>query len=102
MVEETIAGLPAMFRDRLADVAVVVRRKPGPDDMREAGVPRGESLFGVYCEDPPARIVIFKKPLEESCADGGELVREIRKTIIHEVGHRLGMKEEDLERLGME
>jgi len=102
VVEETIAEMPAAFRKRLAGVTVAIRSRPLARELREAGVPASEreTLFGFYSEEPPARIVLYRRNLEESYPARRDLVREIRKTILHEVGHTLGMEEEDLDRLG--
>ena len=52
--------------------------------------------------DVPHRILIFKRPLEEDFPDPRELRKEIRKTVIHELGHHFGLNERDLEKLGLE
>ena len=44
------------------------------------------------------RLVIFKRPLEEEFPDRQELLREIRKTVIHELAHHFGYSDRDLER----
>jgi predicted Zn-dependent protease with MMP-like domain len=45
-------------------------------------------------------ITLFTRNLERSCSDGAELVEEIRVTLLHEIGHYLGMTEEELEEAG--
>ena len=44
------------------------------------------------------RLVIFKRPLEEEFSDRDELIKEIRKTVIHELAHHFGYTDRDLER----
>ena len=48
----------------------------------------------------PDTVTLFQRPIESVCASQEEVVREIRITLVHEVGHYLGMTEEDLDRLG--
>lgn len=50
----------------------------------------------------PNRILIFQRPLVEDFPDPDELRKEIRKTVIHELGHHFGLNEHDLEKLGLE
>ena len=48
----------------------------------------------------PDRIVIYRLPLVESFHDPEELRREIRITVLHEVGHYFGLDEKQIEELG--
>jgi predicted Zn-dependent protease with MMP-like domain len=80
-VRGTLDSLPQEVLDRLGDVAIVVEDSH-PDD-----------LMGVF--DPSGglqRIVIFR--------DANPTVEEIRKTVLHEIGHYFGMDEERLHELG--
>ncbi len=113
-VDEALGGLPAPIRKRIEGVPVIVRNRPSRKDLRDADIPPDELLLGLFqgsslrdrtTWDAPGemeRIILFRAPLEESCATRDELMREIRKTVLHEVGHFLGMREEDLARLGFE
>ena len=47
------------------------------------------------------RILLFKKNLEKICRDAEDLIDQIQITVRHEVGHYLGLDEDDLERLGL-
>jgi predicted Zn-dependent protease with MMP-like domain len=48
----------------------------------------------------PDVIYIFQESLERASRSEAELVREVRKTVLHEIGHHFGMDEDDLEKLG--
>jgi predicted Zn-dependent protease with MMP-like domain len=52
----------------------------------------------VNVRDLPHRIIIFKRPLEESFPDRRDLLIEIRKTVIHELAHHFGYSDRDLKR----
>ena len=78
---DALDSLPERFREELGDVAVIV----------EESHPDG--IMGIY--DPVGeiqRIVIFREANPD--AD------EVRKTVLHEVGHYFGMDEDQLEALG--
>ena len=54
---------------------------------------RGPSTYGL---DLPDRIVVYRLPLLEICETRRELLREIRDTVVHELGHYFGLPEEEL------
>lgn len=91
-VRRALDSLPAPIAERLDNVAVVVEDED-PDDP---------DLFGVCREDPymPVTIAIYRLPLEDAYPDRGELEREIRITVLHELGHYFGMDERELDDLG--
>jgi predicted Zn-dependent protease with MMP-like domain len=66
--------------------------------------PEEPDLFGLFEEDDylPAKVTIYRLPLEESFPDPGDLEREIRITVLHELAHYFGMDEERLAELGYE
>jgi predicted Zn-dependent protease with MMP-like domain len=94
LVRRALDSLPPEIAGALRNVAVVVEDEH-PDDP---------DLFGLFHEEPymPARIVIYRVPLEESFPDPDELEREIRITVLHELGHYFGMDEDRIADLGYE
>jgi len=108
-VAKALDALPERFAALLENVAVVVEDEPSDEDLLEAGLdPETETLFGLYQgvnlldrggsygNVLPDRIAIYRVPLLEECEDRAELVREIRDTVIHEIGHYFGVPEEEL------
>ena len=93
-VRRALDSLPPEIARHLDNVSIVVEDED-PDDP---------DLVGVFREEPylPAQIAIFRRPLQESFPDPDELEREIRITVLHELGHYFGMEEDDLEQLGYE
>jgi predicted Zn-dependent protease with MMP-like domain len=74
-------SLPRWVRAELGEVAVIVEES------------HPEGLMGIYDPDGGLqRIVIFR--------DANPSTEEVRKTVWHEVGHYLGMEEDELEGLG--
>ena len=113
LVRRALAGLPPPFRERLSNVDIVVKRRPGLDDLREAGLGPGESLYGLYSGVPltersdygfvlPDKITIFQQALEQDFPDETELMEEVRKTVLHEIAHHFGMSDEKLAEMGLD
>lgn len=80
-VRETLDALPPEFAEQLRDVAIVVEQRH-PDDLMGIYDPRG----GLQ------RIVIFR--------EANPTLDEVRKTVLHEVGHHFGLDERQLRELG--
>ncbi len=112
IVEEALADVPEPFFDALRGIRIEVRNRPSRKLLREVGVPPGETLLGLYQGRPETRrsvedsgtlpdvILVFQEPLEELCDDEGELMEEVRRTVLHELGHHYGLDEEGLDELG--
>lgn len=113
-LREALSELPPMFHDALANVAVVVEEWPPDDLLVELDVPPEDTLYGFYHGVPlpersvqdsgllPDMISVYRGPLMEDFPDRSELCRQIRITLLHEIGHYFGMDEEELSRLGYE
>ncbi|MBI4916830.1 MAG: metallopeptidase family protein [Acidobacteria bacterium] len=108
-VARALDDLPEEIAALLDNVVVVVEDEPTEEDLVEAGLdPKEETLFGLYqgvaltergaawANMLPDRIVVYRLPLLDACADRIELIREIRDTVVHEVGHFFGLDEDDL------
>jgi predicted Zn-dependent protease with MMP-like domain len=44
----------------------------------------------------PDHIVLYQKNIEAVCSSGAEVRKQIRLTVIHELGHYFGLDEEQL------
>jgi len=117
LVEEALGGLPTRFRKRIQNVAILVENMP-PEQLprrgsRNAGIMDSEDdknlVLGVFEGVPttkksvfelptgPDRIVLYQKNIEAVCSNEEEVRREIRLTVLHELGHYFGMTEAQLE-----
>ncbi len=109
MVRQAFRQLPPDVRQGLTNVDIAVDDESGQADPDMVG--EEADLLGLYHGVPlperqggepslPDCITIYRRPILRSCSTRAEVVREIRITLWHEVGHYLGMSEEDLHRLG--
>ena len=91
-VERALAALPPELAAALENVAMVV----------EDENPEEADLFGLFEEHEylPAKVTIYRVPLEEAFPDPAELEREIRITVLHEIAHYFGIEEDRLDELG--
>lgn len=103
LVMTAIDRVPEQFREALDTVAVVVEDDCPPGQRRAYGlyhgVPRTQ-FGGSWHALPPARISIYMRPLMEDFPYPDDLVEQVRITVLHEIGHHLGMDEDQLDRLG--
>ena len=112
LVEEAIADVPEPFAEFLEEVPIEIHTRPSVKLLREMGMEDDELLMGLYrgvdrtrrsVEDSgrmPDVIYVFQEDHELVCDSRRQLVEEVRKTVLHEIGHHFGMSEEDLDELG--
>lgn len=108
---EALADLPRSIREYVEDVPCLIHDFPS-DDLVVGdnvspqilglfiGVPRTEAAATAQARDMD-RVILFKKNLEKVCRTRAELIEQIQITVKHEIGHYLGLDEDDLERLGL-
>jgi predicted Zn-dependent protease with MMP-like domain len=99
--------LPAEFRERLENVAIVVEEwPPAGREGTDTGEP--DLLLGLYQGTPytrrdsgyhlaaPDRITLYRGPILQLCNTPAEVQREVRDTLLHEIGHFFGLEEHEL------
>lgn len=94
--------VPEPFASALDEVAVVVEEY-APREMGSLyGLYRGVPLTsgGPYSGQMPPHITIYMHPLLDHFPSREERAEQVRITVLHELGHHLGMDEDDLDRLG--
>jgi predicted Zn-dependent protease with MMP-like domain len=113
LVEKSLLELPAEVRKHLEELPVMVEALPSravlcaekpPVSPDVLGLFVGRDLMGrTHADLPsaPGAIYLFRRNLLRACSDREELAREVRITVQHEVGHLLGLDEDDLERWGL-
>jgi len=108
LVEEALESLPHQFSRRMDNVTVIVTDLATPEQLANVDVHNPHHLLGLYegvplTERPqgyagalPDRISIFRIPIEEISRGDDEIRENVRKTVMHELGHYFGMDEEML------
>lgn len=112
LVAEALDGLPDVFAKAMDNVEVVVEIWPTPQDLAAGGVPRGNTLFGLYRGIPktkranyhsalPDKVVIFAGPIVQVFGEDHEIVKkQVRNTVLHEIGHHFGMTDGQIRAAG--
>ena len=108
LVREALDSLPDEFAGAIENVSVVVEDEPTDEDLESVGLdPERDKLLGLYqgvalpdrglgYTALPDRIVVYRLPTLESCRDRDEVVDEVRKTVVHELGHYFGLGEDEV------
>jgi predicted Zn-dependent protease with MMP-like domain len=99
---EALSSLPADLADHMENVAIIVEDEA-----------KGQSLFGLYEGIPltkrgpisysgvmPDRITLYQTAICSVCTSENDVKVQVRRTVIHEVGHHFGISEEKLDELG--
>jgi predicted Zn-dependent protease with MMP-like domain len=107
LVEEALASLPEEFADLLENIAVVVEEEPSDEDLDLVEDDDAE-LLGIYrgvamtrrthdmLPKLPDQIAIFRGPINRIARTRYHAIRQIRETVIHELGHYFGLHDEDM------
>ena len=101
MVAAALDGLPADLGRLMSNVAVTVQHEPGPPGLLGLyqGIPLTSRTSG-YAGVLPDRITIYRQAICAVCAGEDEVVTQVRRTVIHEVGHHVGITDARLRDLG--
>lgn len=113
LVREAVAQLPPELLERVDNVEIVVERRPTAMDKKIAGIGPRSLLLGLYHGVPliergegynlvlPDKISIYQESIEAICETDDEVREQVRKTVLHEIGHYFGIDDERLHELGM-
>ena len=111
LVERALRTLPRRFKEKIANVAIVVEDWADEETLRDLGIEPPDTLYGLYRgidltrRDTsygnvlPDTIHIYQGPVEEDCADPEEMAELVRDTVIHEIGHYFGLDDDTMEEI---
>jgi predicted Zn-dependent protease with MMP-like domain len=96
LVEEALDGLPDRFAKLVENVAVVIEDEPSDDDLDL--IAEGHELLGVFRVTPPLpnQIAIFRGPILRVTHTREQTRRQVRDTVIHELGHYFGLGDHEM------
>ncbi len=97
LVEQALDELPPRFAELLHNVAVVVEEEPSDEDL-DLLEDSHDELLGIFRTHPPLpdQVVIFRGPILRTARNRHEAVRQVRDTVIHELGHYFGLDDEGM------
>ncbi|MBX5480282.1 MAG: metallopeptidase family protein [Myxococcaceae bacterium] len=114
-VEDAIARLPRDVKPYIENATIAVEPIPSDEDLTSSDPPLSPSILGVFRGTPvgersvsnpydhfPASIVLYQRNLERFARTREELIEQIGITLMHEVGHLIGLDEHDLWERGLE
>ena len=117
-LDQVLSELPALAKTVLDEIPLIVEDYPSPEICKAEGLEYRDELCGYFEGVPkleqsvdagyhlPNRIYLFREGNlalatdDEGQVDTAELLRQIRITVLHEVGHYVGMTEDELTELG--
>lgn len=114
LAEKALETLPGEYRKYFTNITITVEDYPSAEDTGRLNTKK-ELLLGLFSGVPhprkggffeipyplPDRIILFQKNIESICSSEKELIEQIQKTLIHEIGHYFGLSERELRRHGV-
>jgi predicted Zn-dependent protease with MMP-like domain len=109
VVTEALEALPKRFADLVENVVIAVEDEPTDEDLEciEDDAEVDSELLGIYrgvalterTHDMPLipdEIVVFRGPINRVARTWDEAVQQVRRTVIHELGHYFGLDHDDM------
>jgi predicted Zn-dependent protease with MMP-like domain len=109
LVRQALDTLPEPYAGLMENVAVVVEEKAPREVLADLDIDDENELLGLYHGlsidkesffqvggNLPARISIYRKPILRICRTKQEVVREVRDTVVHEIGHHFGLDDDEM------
>ena len=109
-VADVLDQLPAPLREKTEQIPVIFETRPSRALVRSGitedtmGLFEGESTADAAGDTPvwPTRILLFLENIaEEAGPSESAFRREVRTTLLHELGHYLGLDEDALDERGL-
>ena len=99
IIRKTIESLPKEFLSQLDNVEIVIADQPPNPSLLGLyrGIPKTSRGFGYFAL--PDKITIYKQPLLQISRTEEEAKKNIRNTVLHEIGHHFGLSDQELYKL---
>ncbi|MEA2016697.1 MAG: metallopeptidase family protein [Actinomycetota bacterium] len=108
IILDTLENIPDKFKDKIRNLGIVIEEERIEKSLKNK---KGKYTLGLYHGLPctkrpgkrynfPDKITIYKKTLEKISRNDSQLERNIRKVVLHELGHYFGLDDKKLRELG--
>lgn len=113
LVKKAILALPKHIRDKMENVAIVIKKRPSQYESKKTRTRKKASLLGLYQGIPktawgrnmrprlPDKITIFQEPIENSAGSKEEVAEIIKNIVWHEIAHYFGFNEKEVRELAV-
>jgi len=108
-VEATLAALPGLLRERAEKLPVTFERQPNAGLQKDGievdtlGLFTGPEFADEGNVPMPPQIILFLDNIRDFAEGDEEIFRdEVHTTFLHELGHYLGLDEDELAERGLE
>ncbi len=110
IVEEVLESVPQKFKDKFENIEFLIDEESASPFLSKH-TSRPHYTLGLYHGVPltrkthrgqrfPDRIIIYKKSIEAVSRDRERLEKNIKRVVLHEIGHYFGISEKRLRDLG--
>ncbi|HKB69507.1 MAG TPA: metallopeptidase family protein [Thermoanaerobaculia bacterium] len=107
LVAEALDDIPGEFQRYLDNTLVTIEERPTRAQLDGLGITGRRTLLGLYQGTPltlrdanfaalPDTIVLFREPILWASRSRTDVVRQVRDTVVHEIGHFFGLSDKDL------
>lgn len=109
LVKRAIKELPPPYAKLIESIAVVIEEEPPREVLADLEVGDEDELLGLYqgqslAEESffaaggtePPKISIYRGPILRQCHSEEEIVREVYETVMHELGHHVGLDDDEM------
>jgi predicted Zn-dependent protease with MMP-like domain len=111
IILNTLKELPDEFKEKIKNLEIVIEENDVQPELKYKKSNQIKYTLGLYQGVPatkkpgktiimPDKITIYKKALEKVSNSDSELERNIKKVVLHELGHYFGLDEKKLKDLG--
>jgi len=111
IITDTLRSIPDKFKDKIENLSIVIEDGDMDPALKNKIDTRNRYTLGLYQGVPailktgrsnilPDKITIYKKTLEDVSRNDEELEKNIKRVILHELGHYFGLDENKLKKLG--